>query len=480
MCSQRQHARPSFPTRPPPTPTNRSCGSWCKEHGDLPDECNCGVCGSFGGCSWTCDPSQSSPRRKLTPCPNHTHTHVHTLEAHEHGHDHGHAAGGTGTGTAGHTLLGQSIVQASTGGGGLQDSMSTWSLEVAADGAIQLVPSARPAVAGEESADTRPLRPLQPGQTAVNDGDWHTVDVTHYHCNGTVNLFLDGAMVSQARARLAPTLFQLARATTRDSTSGEPTTTTTTTTPSCPLPRCRRCQDTRDIAHLRVQVRVRVRLPCCGHVEAHKCSKKQLSLPVTPTRPPPAHTMPTDAAGAAAKGTAKAPNSAGTATDYQDLLVYRSAMNPDELDFLRAYERYKNTKQSKAAPAVANARSDACQHPRVLARGPMPRSRAINSMRGENACGLRAAVRRPCFTHVHAGHSNWLSLQGPTRRLCCSPAWRSTPRSTRRAPAPPRTVRRACRRLRTYHIRTAVAAREAGAALGTWRRNEAMHTVGET
>ena len=29
---------------------------WCQQHGHAPDACNCGVCGSFGGCTFSCTP----------------------------------------------------------------------------------------------------------------------------------------------------------------------------------------------------------------------------------------------------------------------------------------------------------------------------------------------------------------------------------------------------------------------------------------
>jgi hypothetical protein len=36
-------------------PTSKShCGSFCTDHHYKPDECGCDVCGSFGGCSFSC------------------------------------------------------------------------------------------------------------------------------------------------------------------------------------------------------------------------------------------------------------------------------------------------------------------------------------------------------------------------------------------------------------------------------------------
>jgi len=43
----------------------------------------------------------------------------------------------------------------------------------------------------------------------VNDGSWHTLLLTHYWCNATTNLVVDGQFVSQTKERLGPTLFQL-------------------------------------------------------------------------------------------------------------------------------------------------------------------------------------------------------------------------------------------------------------------------------
>ena len=40
---------------PPPKPHEKSdCGTFCADHKLLPDECGCNVCGSFGGCSFSC------------------------------------------------------------------------------------------------------------------------------------------------------------------------------------------------------------------------------------------------------------------------------------------------------------------------------------------------------------------------------------------------------------------------------------------
>jgi len=44
-------------------------GNWCQSHGYLPDECNCGVCGSYGGCSWSCNAAHSNKKRQLAACP---------------------------------------------------------------------------------------------------------------------------------------------------------------------------------------------------------------------------------------------------------------------------------------------------------------------------------------------------------------------------------------------------------------------------
>ena len=58
----------SLPGPRPPSP----CGDWCKEHGHAPDECGCGVCGSFGGCTFSCNAAKSSPAHPLVKCPNAT------------------------------------------------------------------------------------------------------------------------------------------------------------------------------------------------------------------------------------------------------------------------------------------------------------------------------------------------------------------------------------------------------------------------
>lgn len=36
------------------TPSQSHCGSYCADHKYKPDECGCDVCGSFGGCTFSC------------------------------------------------------------------------------------------------------------------------------------------------------------------------------------------------------------------------------------------------------------------------------------------------------------------------------------------------------------------------------------------------------------------------------------------
>lgn len=52
-------------------PKKSPCGQWCSDHGHKADECGCGVCGSFGGCTFSCtaDPNAgrfSCPHSDLT------------------------------------------------------------------------------------------------------------------------------------------------------------------------------------------------------------------------------------------------------------------------------------------------------------------------------------------------------------------------------------------------------------------------------
>jgi len=41
---------------------------WCQAHGYTEDKCNCGVCGSFGMCTWTCNPKMTKPKFPLMSC----------------------------------------------------------------------------------------------------------------------------------------------------------------------------------------------------------------------------------------------------------------------------------------------------------------------------------------------------------------------------------------------------------------------------
>jgi carboxylesterase type B len=45
------------------------CGSWCADHSLAPDACDCGVCGSFGGCTFTCKAGDGRVACPATPPP---------------------------------------------------------------------------------------------------------------------------------------------------------------------------------------------------------------------------------------------------------------------------------------------------------------------------------------------------------------------------------------------------------------------------
>lgn len=55
-CLQGSGPRPKSP-----------CGTWCGAHNHKPDECGCGVCGSFGGCSFSCT---ADPKAGRFACPH--------------------------------------------------------------------------------------------------------------------------------------------------------------------------------------------------------------------------------------------------------------------------------------------------------------------------------------------------------------------------------------------------------------------------
>jgi hypothetical protein len=44
---------------PKPRPKGH-CGTYCAAHHYLPDACGCGVCGSFGGCTFSCEPDNKT------------------------------------------------------------------------------------------------------------------------------------------------------------------------------------------------------------------------------------------------------------------------------------------------------------------------------------------------------------------------------------------------------------------------------------
>lgn len=58
--------RPPTPA-PAPTPEPELRCDQCTSNGFAADECGCGVCGSFGGCSFSCDVDESAGRPACTP-----------------------------------------------------------------------------------------------------------------------------------------------------------------------------------------------------------------------------------------------------------------------------------------------------------------------------------------------------------------------------------------------------------------------------
>mmetsp|Transcript_79089 Transcript_79089/g.144239 ORF Transcript_79089/g.144239 Transcript_79089/m.144239 type:complete len:167 (-) Transcript_79089:79-579(-) len=50
------------------TPGLGCSSTFCKDNGFTEDECNCGVCGSFGECSWSCEPSVDKAKHHLMSC----------------------------------------------------------------------------------------------------------------------------------------------------------------------------------------------------------------------------------------------------------------------------------------------------------------------------------------------------------------------------------------------------------------------------
>ena len=64
-CVQGALAPPPGP--PPPSP----CGGYCTTHGFAADGCGCGVCGSFGSCSFSCtDPQDHNASGRFHRCPH--------------------------------------------------------------------------------------------------------------------------------------------------------------------------------------------------------------------------------------------------------------------------------------------------------------------------------------------------------------------------------------------------------------------------
>merc|ERR1711934_714361 len=55
------------PTPPPPPPPPPACNDQCFSVGRPLDLCGCGVCGSYGGCSFSCDVNRANTWAKRKP-----------------------------------------------------------------------------------------------------------------------------------------------------------------------------------------------------------------------------------------------------------------------------------------------------------------------------------------------------------------------------------------------------------------------------
>jgi hypothetical protein len=53
----------------PAAPHSPCPAGWCAAHNAKPDECGCGVCGSFGGCSFSCTPGSGRVKCPASPPP---------------------------------------------------------------------------------------------------------------------------------------------------------------------------------------------------------------------------------------------------------------------------------------------------------------------------------------------------------------------------------------------------------------------------
>ena len=146
---------------PPPAPAPPAkCAppDWCAQHGYKPDECNCGVCGSFGGCSFSCTPGDGR-----VACPTND-------------------TDATAAATAATAAI----------------AAPTRALSIdAASGGL----SYNGGLTRGGAAKVNGIK--------VNDGAWHAVVLTHYWCNGSTALYVDGGLVSQHSERLVPTSLAL-------------------------------------------------------------------------------------------------------------------------------------------------------------------------------------------------------------------------------------------------------------------------------
>eukprot|EP01047_Picozoa_sp_COSAG01_P032511 COSAG01_NODE_2353_length_7849_cov_4.770194_5_plen_607_part_00 len=140
---------------PAPPRNTSACDDFCAEHSYPPDQCHCGVCGSFGGCTFSCTADPEAHRYKCPAPPRASETAA--------------AAVAATAAAAARTLTIDS-------NGGLSYSGAA--------------PPSKPSA-------------------SVAGGAWHTVALTHYWCNGSTALYVDNALVSRTTERLRPLQFSL-------------------------------------------------------------------------------------------------------------------------------------------------------------------------------------------------------------------------------------------------------------------------------
>jgi len=138
---------------PTPSPNTTTCDGFCAAHHYLPDACHCGVCGSFGECTFSCKSGAGRVKCPIVPHP--------------------------------------------------PPPPPPMPPPGKVKRAIVLSPDGTISYSAASATDGLSM------SANVANGAWHEIALMHYWCNGSTGLYVDGVLVSRTTERLAPSSIAL-------------------------------------------------------------------------------------------------------------------------------------------------------------------------------------------------------------------------------------------------------------------------------